>query len=240
MQPKVIKFDPRAPHHRTRDVERVRTLSENLQNCLASSSFFLFHDLKSKCSEMRPTEEVQHQQEGLAFTDSYDIATNRFKRMMDEHASGLTITDEEIQETERSTRGQSANNLWFDRRKTVLTASNFGKAAKTKVEPSNKVKAILYSNFTTESVQYGIESEPKAVDLFVSQMNKEGIAVKVEEVGLLISKEKPYLGASLDRIVTFVDNNEKWGMEIKIPFQQSWYDSERCMQVQKFLPGKAG
>ena len=90
---------------------------------------------------MRPTEELQHQQEGLAFTDSYDIATNRFKRMMDEHVSGLTITDEEIQETERLTRGQTANNLWFERRKTVLTASNFGKAAKTKVEPSNKVKA---------------------------------------------------------------------------------------------------
>ena len=154
---------------------------------------------------MRPTEEVQHQQEGLAFTDSYDIATNRLKRMMDEHVSGLTITDEEIKETERLTRGQSANNLWSERRKTVLTASNFGKAVKTKVEPSNKVKSILYSNFTTESVQYGIESEPKAVDLFVSQMNKEGIAVKVEEVGLLISKEKPYLGASLDRIVTFVE-----------------------------------
>ena len=66
---------------------------------------------------------------------------------MDEHVSGLTTTDEEIQETERSTRGQSANSLWFERRKTVLTASNFGKAAKTKVEPSNKVKAILYSNF---------------------------------------------------------------------------------------------
>ena len=141
--------------------------------------------------------------------------------MMDEHVSGLTITDEEIQETERSTRGQSANNLWFERRKTVLIASNFGKAAKTKVEPSNKVKAILYSNFTTESVQYGIESEPKAVDLYVSQMNKEGIAVKVEEVGILTSKEKPYLGASLDRIVTFVDNNEKWGMEIKSPFSKA-------------------
>jgi len=62
---------------------------------------------------------------------------------------------------------------------------------------------------------------PKAADLFVSQMNKEGIAVKVEEVGLLISKEKPYLGASLDRIVTFVDTNERWGMEIKSPFSKA-------------------
>ena len=83
-----------------------------------------------------------------------------------------------------------------------MTASNFGRAAKTKVEPSHKLKAILYSNFITEAVQYGIESEQKAVDLFVSEMSKDGIAIKVEEVGLSLSKDKPYLGASLDRIVT--------------------------------------
>lgn len=87
MQPKLIKFDPRTPHHRTKDVERFRTLGENLQNCLVSSSFFLqIHDLKSKFSEMSSTEEVRHEQEGSAFTDSYDIATNRFKRMMDEQS----------------------------------------------------------------------------------------------------------------------------------------------------------
>ena len=234
MQPKLIKFDPRALHQRTRDVGKFRTLGEDLQNCLASSSFFLFHDLKPKCSEVSPTEEVVHEQIGLAFTDSYDIATNRFKRMMNEHVLGLTITDEEIQETERLTRGQTTNNLWFEKRKTILTASNFGKAAKTKKEPSNKVKAILYSNFTTESVQYGIESEPKAVDLFVSQMNKEGMAVKVEEVGLLMSKEKPYLGASLDRILTFVDTNEKWGREIKSPFSKAGMTVEDACKSKNF------
>jgi len=34
-------------------------------------------------------------------------------------------------------------------------------------------------------------------------MRKQGIDVIVEEVGLLVSKEKPFLGASIDRIVTF-------------------------------------
>lgn len=116
---------------------------------------------------MSTTEEIAEEDKSLAFTDSYDIATNRFKIMIDEHVLGLTITEEEIQETERLTRGQTTKKLWFEKRKTVLTASNFGKAAKTKVEPSNKIKSILYSNFTTESVQYGIESEAKAVDLFV-------------------------------------------------------------------------
>ena len=45
----------------------------------------------------------EEQQESVAFTDSYDIATNRFKSMIDEHVSSLTITVEEIQETERLT-----------------------------------------------------------------------------------------------------------------------------------------
>ena len=109
---------------------------------------------------------------------------------MDEHVSNMTITGEEILETERLTRGQNKNKHWFDKRKQLLTASNFGKAAKTKVEPSKKIKAMLYANFTTEAVQYDIESKEKAVALYIREMTEEGITVKVEEVGLLQSKEK--------------------------------------------------
>ena len=85
------------------------------------------------------------------------------------------------------------------------------------MEPSNKVKSILYSIFTTDSVQYGIESEPIAVNLYIREMRTAGIDITVEEVGLLVSKDKPYLGASIDRIVTFKHTQEKWGMEIKFP-----------------------
>ena len=46
LKPKVIKFDPRPLQQRKMDDGRFKTLSENLQNCLASSSFFLFHDIK--------------------------------------------------------------------------------------------------------------------------------------------------------------------------------------------------
>jgi len=107
--------------------------------------------------------------------------------MIDEYVSSLTITREEILETERLTRGQSRNNLWFEKRKIVLRASNFGNVAKTKVEPSKKLKAILYSNFTTEALQYGIESEQKAVDLFIWEMSKDGVTVAVGEPGLSLS-----------------------------------------------------
>ena len=105
----MIKFDPRPPQQRKIDEERFKSFSENLQNCLPSSSFFLFHDIKSNCPEVS-----EDQEESVAFADSYDIATNRFKSMIDELVSSLTITPQEIQETERLTRGQSKSNLWFE------------------------------------------------------------------------------------------------------------------------------
>lgn len=129
--------------------------------------------------------------------------------LIDSYVSGLTITQEEIEEMERTTRGQNKNSLWFEKRKSLLTASNFGKAAKNKVEPSNKLKSILYLNFTTDATQYGIESETKAVNLYIREMKKDGIDVTVEEIGLLVSKDKPYMGASIDRIVTIKDTHEK-------------------------------
>ena len=176
-----------------------KKLCENLQNCLPSSSFFLFHDIKSKCSVIQSaSNNGQIDPQEVPFTDNYDIATHRFKSIVDEYVANLTATSEEIIKTERITRGQKKNPLWIEKRKSLLTASNFGKAAKTKVEPTKKLKAMLYSNFTTEAVQYSLESEAKAIALYVKEMEQEGITVKVDEVGLLQSKDKPFLAASLD------------------------------------------
>ena len=172
---------------------------------MPSGSFFLFHDIKSKCRGITfqsASNNGQINPQEVPFTDNYDIATHRFKSIVDEYVANLTATSEEIIKTERITRGQKKNPLWIEKRKSLLTASNFGKAAKTKVEPTKKLKAMLYSNFTTEAVQYGIESEAKAIALYVKEMEQEGITVKVDEVGLLQSKDKPFLAASLDGIVT--------------------------------------
>jgi len=162
---------------------------------LPSSSFFLFHDIKSKCSGGDNTclENEAEDEDSIPFTDSYDIATNRFKDMVDEHVSSWTISEEEIKETEMSTTGQSQNPIWFEKRKSILTASNFGIVAKTKLEPSNKLKAMLYSNFTTEAVHYGIESEERAVKPYLRTMEQQGFNLKVEEVGLLVSRKKTIL-----------------------------------------------
>ena len=59
--------------------------------------------------------------------------------------------------------------------------------------------------------------------------------LKVEEVGLLLSKEKTYLGASIDRIVTFQDTEEKWGMEIKSPFSKVGMTVEKACKTKHFF-----
>ena len=79
--------------------------------------------------------------------------------MIDEHISTLTITAEEIEDTEKLTRGQTRNNLWLERRKTVLTTSNFGRAAKTKVEPSNKLNQKQYSVLTSPLKLFNMKSK---------------------------------------------------------------------------------
>ena len=49
---------------------------------------------------------------------------------------------------------------------------------------------MLYANFVKEAVQYGIESEEKAVALYIKEIQQEGISVEVEEVRLLLSQKK--------------------------------------------------
>lgn len=52
--------------------------------------------------------------------------------MVDEHVSKRAITEEEIKETEISTRGQNQNLIWFKKRKLVLTGAKFENRPKHK------------------------------------------------------------------------------------------------------------
>ena len=113
MQPKIIMFDPIVPNQRTGNEDNnFNKLCDNLHNCLPSSSFFLFHDLKSKCTDTdemstSASNEEEGDQEDTPFTDNYDNATSHFKNIVDEHVE----TDKEITEAERLTKGQSKNQL---------------------------------------------------------------------------------------------------------------------------------
>ena len=56
----------------------------------------------------------------------------------------------------------------------------------------------------------------------------------VEHPRLIVSKTHPYLGASLDAIVTDIDSGEKWGIEIKCPSSKYKQHIDDVLKDKKF------
>ncbi|XP_041975793.1 uncharacterized protein LOC121730719 [Aricia agestis] len=95
---------------------------------------------------------------------------------------------------ERTTR-QKESSEWLEIRKLLLTASNFGAVVKRKKNFHSLVKDILYkSNLSSiASVAHGIKNEPFALQQLASQEN-----VVIEECGLYVDPDCPYIGAAPD------------------------------------------
>lgn len=132
----------------------------------------------------------------------------------------VQVSLQAAQELYAKTTGQANNNLWREERKHRITASNFGKIAKRKSQPTPEfIRAICdpvdISNLPF--VKYGRENEDKVADMYVKKMHEEGNnGLRVAEVGLCVNPSLPHLGASLDRIVFDPMSNEKYGgLEIK-------------------------
>ena len=70
---------------------------------------------------------------------------------------------------------------------------------------------------------------------YIREMQSQGINVKVEDVGLLMSKEKPFLAASLVRIITNLTANEIWAMEIKSPFSKGGMTVQDSCKANNFF-----
>ena len=170
----------------------------------------------------------------LAFNEFYDISCDSFKDMIDIKVKSMSITFDEIYAVEELTRGQSLLPEWWEIRKECFTASNFYLAAVNKVEPSNKLKFILYSSFSNASTLHGNQNESIALQKYVQFLTSKSININVKKVGLLLSKSHPYLGASLDAVIKNVDSGERWGVEIKCPFSKFSQNIDLVVSDKKF------
>ena len=134
------------------DYNQLSKLKTNLSMRLPESCFYSFHDMNPYPPIGQPqnvvseivTDDISHQQP-CAFNEHYNISKHCFKEMMDVYASNVSIAFEEISKIEKSTRGQSASNKWFELRKYKITASNVYSAIVNFVEPSAKLKSMYYN-----------------------------------------------------------------------------------------------
>lgn len=125
---------------------------------------------------------------------------------------------------------------WLDARKNRLTASNFGAAVGMNryKSPRGLVKDMLWNTFKgNQATRWGSEHEDIARDAYVAKMQADidaGVgpytSIRVEETGLHVNPERPWLGSSPDGVVHVTTRDggaHKFLLEIKCPFRKQFY-----------------
>ena len=126
---------------------------------------------------------------------------------------------------------------WLDARKNRLTASNFGAAVGLNRYKSARglCKDMLWSTFKgNAATRWGSEHEDVARDAYLAHVRAEIDAgtspytsIRVEETGLYVNPDRPWMGSSPDGIVhvtTKDGGSHKFLLEIKCPFRKQFYN----------------
>ena len=244
--PSFKSFDPRAPCDKVVNSERLELFKSQMAEFIPNSGFFGFHQHSSlplpQDSDLpTPSDAVSvatdsgdlSLNEFVSFNESYDISSPSFKEMMNIYCNNLALSAEEIIGIEQATRGQSENENWMKHRLYRITASNFYSAAVNSVEPSSKLKSMYYKSFSSAATSHGKKFESHVRELYTILLKENGFTAQISDVGLHLSSSFPYLGASLDGIVSC--QNEKWGLEIKCPFSKYNCSLQHALTDKKFF-----
>lgn len=139
-----------------------------------------------------------------------DVSDIILEQMKENFLSNLNKSEKERKQIERQTVLQSESSEWLELRRSLLTASNFGKIIKMRPDTScaSIVKQLLYKiNIDAEPLQHGRDNERKALD----QLSRQA-GVEIRSCGLFIDPDIPYLGATPDGII-----GEETIVEVKCP-----------------------
>ena len=124
-----------------------------------------------------------------------------------------TFTEQSIAEMEEAARGQCNNSVWYLSRKHAITASiahavntrfiSLKKSAEP-IDLTNIFKKIANEenrNADLPALKYGRNMEADAVNAFEEVFKERHQNVKVQQCGLFLSKNHPFIGGSPDRII---------------------------------------
>jgi putative phage-type endonuclease len=146
----------------------------------------------------------------------------------------LEVTQEQADAIASIPQGTEA---WLNARKNRITASNFGAAIgmnKYK-SPRGLLKDLLWNTFRgNAATRWGSEHEDVAREAYVHYIQsqiREGqgpyTSIRVEETGLYVNPDRPWLGSSPDGVVhvsTRDGGSHKFLLEIKCPYRKRFYD----------------
>ena len=119
----------------------------------------------------------------------------------------VTVSDREVQAVEACTKQQSGSSLWFSMRTGRITASRFKAASHT--DPSSPSISLIISichpelsKFRTAATKWGCDHERAAKEKYAQMSKLSHKEFELQESGLFLSTEFPFVGASPDGLVT--------------------------------------
>lgn len=152
----------------------------------------------------------------------------------EEWMAQLNVTPEQVQLISSYVQGTPE---WLASRVGRLTASNFGAAARMNKysSPRSLLKQMLWGEFKgNAATRWGSAHEDTARQEYIAVKQEDVGAesddalakVEVEEVGLVINPQRPWMGNSPDGIVvlTYASGKVERGLlEIKCPYKKEFY-----------------
>lgn len=154
-----------------------------------------------------------------------DLQQEDLEEEISKFLSKLPHTQQEIVELERGTLLQRDSGQWKEVRRKLLTASNFGPVCRRLPHTAcnSLVHRIIYADFDTDGMLYGRENEKNAIrDL------EEEVGVKIDQCGLFVDPEHPFLGATPDGII-----GETGIAEVKCPSSASNMTPDEAILARK-------
>lgn len=113
-------------------------------------------------------------------------------------------------------------NIWLAERRKRITGSNVGGIAKRRsaTKVANKVKELLYTTFRgNAATRWGTLQEPVSQSRYLRQLSSMSPGISVQNSGLVISSDYPWLAASPDGLVEDPQHSPSKGIvEFKNPY----------------------
>ena len=163
-----------------------------------------------------------------------DITSDALSEQVKKFIMEDCVDEDIIEEIEKQTKEQSKSKLWSYLHEIKLTASNFGRAIKCTRSPDGVLKSALYSHIDNKAVKYGLRHEHDAIRAYVKFKEDAAEKVEVERVGLILRKDRPGYGASLDGRVFDSVTQSYGGLECKCPISKSGMTVEEACRDKTF------
>ena len=213
-----LRYDPRREDHKSVSDADISNLYSSLHKVKRKAVLFTGFPTSKSTNTSCPKSVVDA---GEFFKENGDSDRISF-------IDNLVLTNDQSIVIEQCTRGQSNNEVWVEQRKGRLTASILH-------EVSNKMEDIVKNKITkttplgatvlgesqsidhVPAIKYGRANENTARNLFFAMESQKHRNLKVEQCGLFVKSDRPYIAGSPDGIVS-CNCCPKPVLEIKCPF----------------------